>query len=769
MLVRIARFRHHFFRLTFAVLYRIMIVSRGRVGLFVGHRFPRIDIDHGLAARAPVIGRCIIHGISPVYSIQPVTGAKSSSLAVDRSGTFPPFRPLSKGYLKIGVTFLSLCMNKSRRLRYLARIYGIAPSYTDYKGRHKKAGDKILIDLINARSNGHFTTGVTQPEVLQTVAKLRQSKIRTMLPPVITAWSGKAPAIWVWADDEIKTVHLALTPDDKNGKSYRFDLQPTAQWARKVNNKTCYRLRLDLDRKIGFGSYEVTIKTDSGQTGESYLISAPAKLKNAHRSWGGFAPAYALHDQKTRYCGGYRELYQAAAFVKDHGGGFIGTLPLWPVFYEGQHKEVSPYTPISRFFWNELFVDLENLPGVRNIDLPAEGGHNQEIIDYSESYAAVKSVLLRAADQFFNTYPEGDDAYQAYKKQQPLLQDYATLVARRTADNQHDIKQVQRYHLYAQYACHVQLQDFKTAAEQEKVAGLYLDHTVGVHPQGFDAAHYQTDFINGLSIGAPPDMMFEGGQNWGFHPLDPAAQIKNRFSYLRACFTHYFRYARMVRIDHIMGLQRLYCIPAGQDATEGSYLYYPQDAQLALLCLIAWQQDGILIGEDLGTVSQKIRKSLTRHGINRMWVGQFELKPDWTKSFRHMNQTMMACMNTHDMFPFTAFVKGIDIDRFHALGMMDAKDHKTRHKERAQVIKSLKVRGDPYLTYLSGMAESKARYLMINFEDLWDETEPQNMPGITDAYPNWRKKFSQPIDGWAKLPKVKQALEILKQHRSSSL
>ncbi|MGM0423099.1 MAG: 4-alpha-glucanotransferase, partial [Pseudomonadota bacterium] len=287
-------------------------------------------------------------------------------------------------------------------------------------------------------------------------------------------------------------------------------------------------------------------------------------------------------------------------------------------------------------------------------------------------------------------------------------------------------------------------------------------------PKGFDAACYQDEFINGLSIGAPPDMMFRGGQDWGFHPLDPAAQIKNRFGYLRACFRHYFRYAKIVRIDHVMGLQRLYCIPAGQAATEGSYLYYPFDAQLALLCLMAWQQEGILIGEDLGTVSSKVRKALTKRGINRMWVGQFELKRDWTKSFGHMNQTMMACMNTHDMFPFTAYIQGIDIDRFHALGLINVRERKAQHKDRAQVTKSLKAEGDPYLTYLSGMADSKARYLMVNFEDLWDETEPQNMPGITDAYPNWRKKFRQPIDGWAELPKVKQALKILNQQRSNS-
>lgn len=630
----------------------------------------------------------------------------------------------------------------------------------DYKGRHRKPAADVLIALVNRRGGHDFTTAVSVSEVRKRATKLKAEKIEQLLPSVIVAWGGRLPPLWIWAGEKTQKVRLTLKPDC--GAAQSFDLQPAEVLRRKKN----YRLRFDLPEKIDFGCYEVSLKTDRGARGESYLIAAPDKLENEGYSWGGFAPAYALHDHKTGPVGGYRELKQAARFIREQGGGFIGTLPLLPLFYEGADKEISPYTPVSRLFWNELFLDLSKLPGVKNTELPKPEKQQNHLVDYDQSHARVKAALIMAANQFFNKYPKGDAGFKSFKRRSPLLEDYASLMAGKTADRSYNRGQMYRYHLYVQYACHVQLQDFKAAAAADKIASLYLDHTVGVHPRGFDATRYQNDFLTGLTIGAPPDMMFRGGQNWGFSPPDPTAQIRDRFSYLRACFCHYFRYAKIVRIDHIMGLQRLYCIPVDDTAKQGSYLYYPLEAQLALLCLIAYQQDGILIGEDLGTVSKRLRTSMTRRGINRMWVGQFSLRRNWQKSFAGLRQNMMACLNTHDMFPFRAFIDGADISRFAEFGLIDQKEEQRQQKQRAALLKNLKAEPDPYLACLEKMADSKARYLMINFEDLWEESEPQNIPGIAQDYPNWQKKFSQPIDVWGDLPKVKQAVKILNQYRS---
>ena len=177
-----------------------------------------------------------------------------------------------------------------------------------------------------------------------------------------------------------------------------------------------------------------------------------------------------------------------------------------------------------------------------------------------------------------------------------------------------------QYYQYGQFALDAALAD----VTRNDGLPLYLDLPLGVHPDGFDPAHYPTSFITGASIGAPPDDFFIGGQNWGIPPLHPEGIRDGEFAYITATFRHLLRHASVVRIDHVMGLERCFVVPDGADATDGAYLRYPS-AELRAIAAIEAERAGVtLVGEDLGTVAPETRSAMRRDGMLRSAVYQFE-------------------------------------------------------------------------------------------------------------------------------------------------
>ena len=175
-----------------------------------------------------------------------------------------------------------------------------------------------------------------------------------------------------------------------------------------------------------------------------------------------------------------------------------------------------------------------------------------------------------------------------------------------------------RYHLYVQY---------RMAQQMRQLQPLYLDFPLGVHANGYDAWRFQDQFVAGVSVGAPPDLFFTKGQNWGFPPLDPDAIRDRHHSYFRDCIRHQLAHASILRIDHVMGLHRLFWIPQGADAKDGVYVRYPEDELYAILMIESNRSNSVVVGEDLGTVPKYVPKMMEKHGVRRMYVVQYELKP----------------------------------------------------------------------------------------------------------------------------------------------
>ena len=271
--------------------------------------------------------------------------------------------------------------------------------------------------------------------------------------------------------------------------------------------------------------------------------------------------------------------------------------------------------------------------------------------------------------------------------------------------------------------------------------GLYLDFPLGVHPSGSDVREYADIFAKGVAVGAPPDTFFTKGQNWGFQPFHPEALRTSRYEYFRKAIAMHARHADILRIDHVMGLHRLYWIPDGMEAKDGVYVRYDNEELYAILTLESHRHRCAIVGEDLGTVPEYVPKAMQRHGLRRMYVVQYEAKPE-KPALPEPPRMSVASVNTHDMPTFAAFWSGKDIDDRIEQGLLGEDDAEKERATRATIREEITRQvgeGDVLENILVFLAASAAEVVLVNLEDLWGETEPQNVPGLPEK--SWNRIF----------------------------
>jgi 4-alpha-glucanotransferase len=311
-----------------------------------------------------------------------------------------------------------------------------------------------------------------------------------------------------------------------------------------------------------------------------------------------------------------------------------------------------------------------------------------------------------------------------------------------------DLDERARYHIFVQYMLHRQLSAFAGTSR----TALYLDLPVGVHGGGYDVWRYREQFSIGASVGAPPDQLFEGGQNWGFPPLHPQHSRADGHAYFAACLRNHLQYAKVLRIDHVMGLHRLFWIPDGADTRSGVYVRYPSEELIAVLSIEAHRAGARIVGENLGTVPAEVNEAMQRHRIMGMFVGQFAFTGKASAPLPRAGKGTLASLNTHDTPTFAGSLTGRDIDERERMGLLDKPAADKERAGRARLGKVLasyarrqgilkgKLHARALEALLRDLARSQAEIVLVNLEDLWLETEPQNIPGVTDGYPNWRRQ-----------------------------
>jgi 4-alpha-glucanotransferase len=507
------------------------------------------------------------------------------------------------------------------------------------------------------------------------------------------------------------------------------------------------------------GYHQLRVRSKGSST-ETLLISAP---KRAHfpftgKTWGVFAPVYALHSRRTFGAGDLSDLESLIDWTAERGGGVVSTLPLLASFLE-EPFEPSPYSPISRLFWNEFYIDLAKVPEISSCPearrlLEALPPARTRLVDYRKTMQEKRRILESMARTFFESgIGERRTDFALYLANNPEAREYARFRSRTDGERrgwhawQNNVSSGdaagEQYHLYVQWLIQNQLRDL---ALRTRSAGclLYLDLPLGLHAESFDTWRYPNLFVKGMSGGAPPDPVFTTGQNWAFQPFHPQAMRQDGYRYAIAYIRNHLRYANLLRIDHVMGLHRLYWIPEGLTGDRGLYVRYPAAEMYAILSLESHRANAGIVGENLGVVPSEVNESMAKHNVKHLYVAQYETAVDSGKrALRNPPAGSVASLNTHDMFPFRAFIDGKDIDARLKLGFLTAREARIERKDRRRVRKAFeKAFGkDIFQGCVRFLEESRAGIVLHNLEDFWSETRPQNIPSTTTEHANWRRRM----------------------------
>ncbi|HKY08923.1 MAG TPA: 4-alpha-glucanotransferase, partial [Candidatus Binatia bacterium] len=372
----------------------------------------------------------------------------------------------------------------------------------------------------------------------------------------------------------------------------------------------------------------------------------------------------------------------------------------------------------------------------------------------------------------------------------PVLRDYAAFRATAERERQvwplwpetqrngalsanHYDERARLYHLYVQWLCDEQAACLRNESEKTGAA-LYLDFPLGVNRDSYDVWRERDLFALNASGGAPPDGLFSKGQNWGFPPYHPGAMRRQGYGYYRACLRHHMSYASMLRIDHVMGWHRFFWVPEGFSAADGLYVHHPAAEYYAILNLESHRHRVEIVGENLGTVPVYVNEALERHRILGMHVGQFTVGIDPATALEAPPANTVASLNTHDTATFMSFWTGADIDDRHALGLLNQQQAQQEHGYRSaqrealvSFLRSTGMLGDEASSaavlkaWLSQLAGGDDNFLLLNLEDLWLESEPQNVPGTWEERPNWRRKARHHLGAIRAMPELVGILKTI--------
>lgn len=669
-------------------------------------------------------------------------------------------------------------------LRLASRLWGMQTGYTGVDGRAVEAPDSTLRKLLGELS-GKSAKNAKDLEELICIAREEHRKKR--LEPVNVVWSkdpakSEASRILVTIPNAWLKETLEYTIRLEDGRELKqSERAPKVLRNFEQNGEAVSRVSLTIPAGLPTG-YHFIFLTKEPKT-RAHLFIAPERVFGAERSrkrWGGFVPLYAVRSEANWGIGDLSDLREMQSFVKQTGGDFFGTLPMLASSGEGKDYDPSPYSPVSRLFWNEIHLDpwkyiadsekASAFVQTSKFQKAWETARGTDVVDYPKVFALKKQVFLILADEFFESKQDLSREYIDFLSRAPLAKDYAEFRA-------NGKEAERRYHLYVQFRMDEELNALAEEAKAETIAGLYLDFPVGVSRGGFDSKKFSESFVLTPSAGAPPDGLFPCGQNWGFAPMHPLRIREQGYTYFIESVRQHMRYATILRIDHFMGLHRIYVIPEGSDPKSGTYLRFFSEEFYALLTIESHRAQVEIVGEDLGTVPESVKHALDRHGFLHMWVLPFEAGQSPTKAIRTSTAAALSCVNTHDMVPFAGHRKGRDSQLFAKLKVIDEKAAKAAAKERRSTLASWvsdlglnesegKQTPDPMLAkLLKLMAAAPTKLLLVNLEDLWGETEPQNIPGTWKEYPNWRRKAEVPLEYWPALESMTSLLQDLSARR----
>jgi 4-alpha-glucanotransferase len=614
------------------------------------------------------------------------------------------------------------------------------------------------------------------------------------------------------------------------------------------------RVRVELSAPTGLplGYYDFILRAEGlvgGSTGTLRLIVAPRQcyvptsLEVGQRYWGLALQLYSLSSGRNWGCGDFTDLNQVVEWAgKRLGAGLVGLNPLHAIRNTAPHH-TSPYTPYNRLALNELYIDLERLPEFfasedaqklyrsaefqtklqalrdnRRVDYDAIASAKRAMLDLAyrqflkEAYDGAepdiepKTARAKLLERFIQSEGEALELYATFQ----TLEEERRLIQSKTVTWQEWPKQFLspgsaareygrrhrkriRFFQYIQWIASEQLNEvLRTADAAGMPIGIYNDLALGAERTGAEAWMYQSVLALGADCGAPPDDFAPEGQNWGLPPVNPVALRPSRYELLIQLLRRNMRFGGAIRLDHVMALSRLFWIPKGKSAAEGTYVHYPFEELLSIIALESVRSKTLVIGEDLGTVTDLVREQLAKARVLSYRVFYFERRGDGTwKSPGEYPQQALAVAGTHDLPTLTGFWSGEDIQVRAGLGAF--KDEaarrqawEERQRDKTRMLATLEQEGllptgmSDEATAVPAMTPALCRaihaYLartpswlvLANLEDGLEEISQTNLPGTVENHPNWRRKYASRIDNLIDDERLRELGAILSSIRPIS-
>lgn len=726
----------------------------------------------------------------------------------------------------------------SGRLEHLAALHGIGLEYHDIWGHLHRASAATLVALLRAMG----VDAATDAAVEASIAAFEAARWGAIL----------APAIVVRADEREHRVRLHL-PDGLDGATlaWRIEEESGARHGARfaagdlalLERVSGYTAReLVLERPLAPGYHRLALLRDDAALGETVLAAVPgacyrpAALEGDGKVWGVAVQLYGVRSERNWGIGDYTDLRTIVEQWGSRGAGIVGASPLHAL-YPHDPAHASPYGPSSRLFRNALFLDVEAIEdfaecGAARDDVrsPAfqarlERLRERALVDYAGVGAAKFALLERLYAHFRARHLDRDSprgqAFRAFQRAggEPLrrhalyealqahfhradaaawgwpawpapYRDPASTACERFARAHADRLE---YFEYLQWQAELQLAAAgRRSLELGLGVGLYEDLAVSVDRGGAEAWANQDLYAVRASIGAPPDDFSPKGQDWGLPPIVPARLQAAAYRPFVATLRANMRHAGALRIDHVMGLARLFWVPEGGTPAQGAYVRYPCVDLLGLLALESHRNRCLVIGEDLGTVPDEVRAALGAAGAlsYRLLYFERERSGDFKPPSAYPRQALAAA-TTHDLPTLAGWWAGRDLAVRAALGHFpDASvcegQAAARAEDRARLLRALEREGllppgmtaDPQSVaaftpelaraVAEFLARSDAQVMVVQIEDVLGVVEQANVPGSVEGHPNWQRRLPLALERMPEDARVRALTPVLTRLRAGA-
>ena len=668
-------------------------------------------------------------------------------------------------------------------LRRIADANGVATGFWDWYGNWVGVSASTLLKVLGALGLP-LDESSTVGDVHEAMRLTEEREWRRTLPPTIVARQGGGYMFPVHVPDGSWVNVQWVLEDGRKGACDQVDRYVAP---RMIDGELVGRATFDVPHWLPLGWHRLVATVEGGHVESATLIIVPNTLslpllESSRRVWGVNAQLYSTRSASSWGIGDASDLADLAAVCADKGADFLlinpvhASQPVSPL-------ENSPYLPVSRRWLNPIYIRPESIEEYASLpqasraaieqlrDETRQFATREDLIDRDRSWEAKRKALeaIFAVPRSYHRQSQldcfierGGSELSNYALWCALVEregtielpeDLARSSAPRVELERLELAERVDFYQWCQWVVAEQLEHAQHVAREVGMEiGIMADLAVGVHPYGSEKWSRPELFASGMSVGAPPDVYSQQGQNWSQPPWSPRSLADSGYLPLRDMVRAALANAGAVRIDHILGMFRLWWIPDGRAATEGTYVYYDHEAMMGVILLEAQRAGAVVIGEDLGVVEPWVRDYLRERGVLGTSVVWFEKEGSgWPLRPEHYRDRALAAVNIHDLPPTLGYIRGIQTTLRSELGLLTDDIETVRAGDRLE-LEQVGVRLHEYgcidgaepseRETVEGLyryvAKTPSKLVVASLVDAVGDVRPQNMPGTgADQYPNW--------------------------------